>query len=132
MIKIRNFCAITCIPLRESPSFRSSEFLPPATKFGQGYIFTGVCDSVNRELSASVHAGIPPPPPPPRPGADPPGADPPPSRRPPGSRHPQHRPCFEIQSTHGRYASYWNAILLSEIKIEESTANTTINKNAFQ
>ena len=23
-------------------------FLPPATKLGQGYIFTGVCDSVNR------------------------------------------------------------------------------------
>ena len=23
-------------------------FLPPATKFGQGYIFTGVCDSVHR------------------------------------------------------------------------------------
>ena len=22
--------------------------LPPATKFAQGYIFTGVCDSVNR------------------------------------------------------------------------------------
>ena len=22
--------------------------LPPATKLGQGYIFTGVCDSVNR------------------------------------------------------------------------------------
>ena len=23
-------------------------FLPPATKLGQGYIFTGVCDSVHR------------------------------------------------------------------------------------
>ena len=36
-------------------------FLPPATKLGQGYVFTGVCHSVNRG-SASVHAGIPPPP----------------------------------------------------------------------
>ena len=26
--------------------------LPPATKLGQGYIFTGVCDSVHRGLSA--------------------------------------------------------------------------------
>ena len=28
------------------------QFLPPATKLGQGYIFTGVCDSVHREGSA--------------------------------------------------------------------------------
>ena len=35
-------------------------FLPPATKLGQGYIFTGMCDSVHRGGSASVHAGIPP------------------------------------------------------------------------
>ena len=27
-------------------------FLPPATKLGQGYIFTGVCHSVNRGVSA--------------------------------------------------------------------------------
>ena len=47
--------------------------LPPATKLGQGYIFTGVCDSVHGGGSASVHAGYPPPP-----GADPPGADTPP------------------------------------------------------
>ena len=38
-------------------------YLPPATKLGQGYIFTGVCDSVHGGggESASVHAGIPPP-----------------------------------------------------------------------
>ena len=36
------------------------------------YIFTGICDSVNRGGSASVHAGMPPP-----------GADPPRSRLPP-------------------------------------------------
>ena len=33
--------------------------LPPATKLGQGYVFTRVCDSVHRG-SASVHAGTPP------------------------------------------------------------------------
>ena len=36
--------------------------LPPATKLGQGYVFTGVCDSVHRRVSASVQAGIPHPP----------------------------------------------------------------------
>ena len=92
--------------------------LLPATKLGQGNVFTGVCDSVNRG-SASVHAGI----------ADPPEAGTPPGSRPPGSRHlpptgtpradtphsihtPRHRAYWEIRSTRGRYASYWNAILL--------------------
>ena len=49
-------------------------------------------------------------------GADPPGADTPPGSRqqttPPGADTPRHRVCWEIQSTRGRYASYWNAILL--------------------
>ena len=31
--------------------------LPPATKLGQGYIFTGVCDSVNREVCFLPGAG---------------------------------------------------------------------------
>ena len=39
----------------------------------------------------------------------PPGAD---SPAPPGVDTPQHRACWEIRSTRGRYASYWNAILL--------------------
>ena len=44
----------------------------------------------------------------------PPGADPPwdqtilPEQTPPGNRPPA---CWEIRSTRGRYASYWNAIL---------------------
>ena len=29
-------------------------WLPPATKLGQGYIFTGVCDSVNRGVCLSA------------------------------------------------------------------------------
>ena len=105
--------------------------LPPATKLGQGYVFTGVCDSVNRGMSASVHAGIHPP------GADTPlplGADTPQSRHtpweqtppqeqtPPGSDTPSpreqtpsrsdtspppeqtpppRRACWEIRSTRG-------------------------------
>ena len=63
--------------------------LPPATKLGQGYVFTRVCDSVQGGLDQA----------------------------PPGSRHlprkqtPQHSACWEIRATSGRYASYWNAIL---------------------
>ena len=30
-------------------------FLPPATKLGQGYIFTDVCDSVHRGGPGGVH-----------------------------------------------------------------------------
>ena len=55
-------------PLRTTSQHDTS--LPPATKLGQGYVFTRVCDSVHRGVSASVHAGIH------LPGADfPPGAD---------------------------------------------------------
>ena len=31
-------------------------FLPPATKLGQGYIFTGVCDSVHRGVGVCLSA----------------------------------------------------------------------------
>ena len=48
-------------------------FLPPATKLGQGYVFTRVCDSVLGGGSASVHAGIPLPQADTPPEADPPG-----------------------------------------------------------
>ena len=54
--------------------------LPPATKFGQGYIFTGMCDSVHRGgvgIPACTEADPPPP-----------GADPPWEQTPPRSRHP--------------------------------------------
>ena len=57
--------------------------IPAATKLGQGNVFTGVCDSVNRGVSASVHAGIHPP------GSRHPLEQTPPSRhRPTWSRHP--------------------------------------------
>ena len=91
-------------------------------------LFTGV-------WSASVHAGISPPPPPrtrhpleqtPPWDQAPPEQTPQTGQTPPGTRHPsleqtppppQSRPprssaCWEIRSTSGRYASYWNAILL--------------------
>ena len=61
---------VPCIP----PFLGYHLLLPPATKLGQGYIFTGVCDSVHMGGSASVHAGIPPPPPL-GPGTPPPGAE---------------------------------------------------------
>ena len=71
-------------------------FLPAATKLGQGNVFTGVCDSVHRGESASVHAGMPTPPspgtrdPPPRPGRPPRDQRPPPrpGRHPPGKQTP--------------------------------------------
>ena len=123
-ISIRNEMLNTTIP-----------FLPPATKLGQGYVFTGVCDSVHRGVSASVHAGIPPTRPntpwsrhPPRadtPGADPPGSRHPPEQTPPQSRHPPGvdtpwcKACWEIWSTCGRYASYWNANLLFEFSLPD-------------
>ena len=161
-----------------SSDFVIDLFLSPATKLGQGYVFTGVCHSVNRGVSASVHAGITPP------RADPPRADTPQEQTPPKSRHlpeqtppksrhppradtpqeqtpqeqtppksrhppeqtpppksrsrptpkgevegdqiqvhtqggnwggsdltPQRRACWEIRSTRGWYASYWNAFL---------------------
>ena len=52
----------------------------------------------------------------------PPDQAPPQTRHPPNTRHspnqaasPQCRACWEIRSTRGRYASYWNAILCCNI-----------------
>ena len=38
-------------------SYWNAFLLPPATKLGQGYVFTDVCDSVHG--GGTVHAGIP-------------------------------------------------------------------------
>ena len=78
-------------------SYVESMLLPAATKLGQGNVFTGVCDSVHRRGSASVHAGMPDPPWEQTPllGAEPPlGADP------PRSRHPLPRPGPPGPGTH--------------------------------
>ena len=92
-------------------------------KLGQGYVFTGVCDSVNRgeylippqeQTPRSRHPLEQTPP-----RADThPGADTPQSRHPlreqtPPEQTPSRPACCEIRSTRGRYASYWNAILFS-------------------
>ena len=94
----------------------------PQRSCGQGYVFTCVCDSVNRRgvcLSACWdNTPL---------GADPPGADIPRSRHPlgadppgaapwkqtlPRSRHSPPSPQADtgIRSMSGRYASYWNAL----------------------
>ena len=84
--------------------------LPPATKLGQGYIFAGVCDSVN---GGGVLPG----------GVLPPGGEGASSGRDTSSlggsvpggawwRHPRDGHCC------GRYASYWNAFLFSKIFAE--------------
>ena len=61
----------------------SSRLLPPATELRQGNVFTPVCHSVHRG-----------------------GGQTPPGRPIPYVVH------AGIRSTSGRYASYWNAILL--------------------
>ena len=151
-VQLRSYFTLTIHHTKYFPTQQNFLLLlRPATKLGQGYVFTGVCDSVNRRgclpqcmlgytPSWSRH------PPgadtpehtPPRsrhpleqtpqtrdpPGANTPlGADtplleqtaPPRADTPPGSRHPgadtPGRACWDIRSTRGRYASYWDAIL---------------------
>ena len=105
---VRTLCGIM------GPESESNQYLPAATKLGQGNVFTGVCDSVRRGgVSALVHAGIPPPsgsdPPEantPLPGADtpPPELDPPWDQTHPGADTPREADSG-IRSTSGRYAS---------------------------
>ena len=65
-------------------------YLPPATKFGQGYVFTGVCYSVNGGCLPQCMLGYHTPrDQAPSLGADPiPGPDTPREQIPPGTRHP--------------------------------------------
>ena len=97
--------------------------LPPATKLGQGYIFTGICNSVHGGGSASCMLGYHPPArqtPPPDKADSPTARQTHLARRPPGKADPlpwQGRPplrsaCWEIRSTSRWYASYWNVILV--------------------
>ena len=100
----------------------NSIFTTRKRSLGQGNILVAcVKNSVHRGGLPQCMLGYHPP------GADPPGirhplgADPPWSSHPlgvdtpsphSGSRHPPlHSACWEIRSTSGRYASYWNAIL---------------------
>ena len=76
-------------------------------------MFLHVCVILFGEAgSASVRAGMPPPQPgPPRPGT-PLARQIPRTRHPPGPGTPLRSACWEIRSTSGRYASYWNSILV--------------------
>ena len=119
--------------------------LPPATKLGQGYVFTGVCYSVHRGQYLTRYTPQDQVPPPDQVHPLPQIRYTPWTRytpqdqvHPPWTRftpqdqvHPQDqlhpldqvpplwtrytpwlRACWKIRSTRGRYASYWNAILL--------------------
>ena len=91
----------------------------PQRSCGQGYVFTRVCDSVNRGgvSGQAPRAGRTPPTPgtrqTPLAGRTPPGPGRPPRQgEPPGTRQtpPREENC-SIRSMSGRYASYWNAFL---------------------
>ena len=106
----------------------------PQRSCSQGNVFTRVCHSVHRGgvcLSACWDTT-----PPPQEQTNPPEADtpwkqtPPRSRHPPWGRHPleadtprEQTPPQEadssIQSTTGRYASYWNAFLFYDISTQD-------------
>ena len=106
---------------------KSHLFLPPANEVWGKVIFSEACvkNSVHRRGLPQCMLGYHPHPPPgtrhpPPPGAGTPWDQAPPPRNrhplgpgtPPGPSTPS-RPCWEIRSTSGRYASYWNAFLLS-------------------
>ena len=82
--------------------FHRNLYLLPATKLGQGYVFTRVCDSVHvgRWCLPQCMLGYTP-----SPGADT-----------PQEQTPQSSACWEIWATSGWYVSYWNAYLF-QLKI---------------
>ena len=104
----------------------------PQRSCGQGYVFTRVCDSVNRGEGGLWRTPPGPGRHPPGPGRHPPGPGTPPpgpGRHPPNQAHPRAQPpprgpgrppppppreedC-SIRSMSGRYASYWNAFLFT-------------------
>ena len=88
---------------------------------GQGNIFASVCHSVHRGWGVCLSACWDTYPHPRREQTPPWEQTPPPSSRPPwgqtpspGADTPLHSACWEIRSTSGWSASYWNAILLME------------------
>ena len=136
--EVRHLTTVIPAPLRpliNSPStalILSSYFLlPPATKLGQDNIFTSVILFTGGGGLPQCMLGYQPPPPLDQAGTSlsRPGRYPPPDQAPPRrTRHPPwdqaplpgarqapppppSRAYWEIRSTSGRYASYWNAIL---------------------
>ena len=96
---------------------------------GQGNIFAPVCHSVHRWgegmpqcMLGYHHHPVPP-------DHAPPWGHAPPTPAPPDHAHtPPRRACWQIRSTRGRYASYWNAILFNIIlKIISRARADTLN-----
>ena len=98
----------------------TSFLLPPATKLGQGYLFTGVCDSVHRGGggSASVHAGITPP------DQTPPRARHPPNQTPSRSDTPREQICPSAE--HADTVSARAVRILLECNLAEFTFCVTV------
>ena len=96
------------------------------------FLQVSVCPQGGR-VSASVHAGMPYPPP----DGEPPRMENPPGwRTPPGGEPPPPEADSSIRSTSGRYASYWNAYLFLKSYCEKSqfwpiggAAHVTNNSN---
>ena len=91
-------------------------FLPPANEVWGKVIFSETCvkNSVDGGGLPQCMLGYPP------------GSRHPLSRQPPGAGTPPHRSraCWEIRSTSGRYASYWNAFLFKIIFLAKSHVGT--------
>ena len=89
-------------------------FYRPQTKFAKVmFLHLSVSHSVHRGVSASVQAGI-----------HPPQSRHPQEQTPPGAYTPPSRnlhlrsACWEIRTTSGQYASYWNAYLFHLISLQ--------------
>ena len=88
--------------IKRTLSFHKVNFYRPQRSCGRGYVFTGVCHSVNGggclpQCMLGYHT-------------PPPGSRHPPRADHPGSRLPPEADSG-IHSMSGRYASYWNAFL---------------------
>ena len=86
----------------KDPRVYGHSLLPPATKLGQGYVFTRVCDSVHRGVCLSACWDTHPPArrPPPGKAELPPGKENPLARRPPLAR--QTPPCAVHAGRYGQ------------------------------
>ena len=121
-------------------------FLLTQQSCGQGYVFTHVCDSVNRGVSRPGRPPTPtgrnPPsreePPqtrqsPPTRQTNPPSTEEPPQTRqttphPRPGRPPPRNRHSGILSTSGRYASYWNAFLFYQLLLFVKIFNPALTK----
>ena len=75
------------------PTLTQVLFIPPANEVCDGYVFTPVCHSVHRRRGCLPQCML--------------------RYTHPGQTTPGSSACWEIRSTSGRYASYWNAYLFN-------------------